>query len=252
MSPVDASDTLRRGFPVQASQRSYSHRGDRIRRSERISKILLVGGLLIAVALIPHAPPSDAEASSTTSATSTSSRFSFGLSSESRRLRAELDAARGELQLAHAQLERVNSIMGLSARFKVSADLATDIYDVALSQGIEPELGFRLVRVESQFNPRATSSAGAIGLTQVIPSTARYFDKTITRERLYEPRTNLRLGFRYLRTLIDQYNGDLRLALLVYNRGPLAVETLRSLGVDPANGYETAVMKGYNGTGVVN
>jgi soluble lytic murein transglycosylase-like protein len=235
---------------VQGSQRSYSHRGDRIRRNERIGKILLIGGFCVAVALIPHQPPSDAEASSAT--TTSTSRFTFGLTGESRRLRAELDAAKGELQLAQAQLERANSIMGFSARFKVSADLATDIYEVALAQGIEPELGFRLVRVESQFNPRATSSAGAIGLTQVIPSTAKYFDKTITRERLYEPRTNLRVGFRYLRTLIDEYHGDLRLALLVYNRGPEAVNTLRSLGIDPANGYETAVMKGYKGSGVVN
>jgi soluble lytic murein transglycosylase-like protein len=233
---------------VQDSQRSYSHRGDRIRRNDRIRKLFLVGGLLIAVALIPRQPPSDAQASPTT----TSSRFSFGLTGESRRLRAELDAARGELELARAQLERVNTIMRYSAHFKVSADIAGAVYDVALAQGIEPELGFRLVKVESQFNPRATSPAGAIGLAQVMPSTARYFDKTLTRERLYEPRTNLQVGFRYLRTLIDQYHGDVRLALLVYNRGPVAVETLRSLGVDPANGYETAVMKGYKGKGVVN
>ena len=135
---------------MQGSQRSYSHRGDRIRRNERIGKILMVGGFLIAVALFPHQPPSDAEASST----ATASRFTFGLTGESRRLRAELDAAKGELELAHAQLERANSIMGFSARFKVSADLATDIYEVALAQGIEPELGFRLVRVESQFIDR--------------------------------------------------------------------------------------------------
>jgi soluble lytic murein transglycosylase-like protein len=156
------------------------------------------------------------------------------------------------LELAQAQLERANNILGFSARFKVSADLASEIYDVALAQGIEPELGFRLVRVESQFNPRARSSAGAIGLAQVMPATARYFEKGITRERLFDPRTNLRVGFRYLRTLIDQYDGDVRLALLVYNRGPVAVDNLLSLGLDPSNGYEVAVLKGYNGKGVVN
>ncbi|HEU4643673.1 MAG TPA: transglycosylase SLT domain-containing protein [Gemmatimonadaceae bacterium] len=225
-------------------KQSYAHRGDRIRRNDRIKKVLLVIGLIIAVALFPRQQPKDAEASS-------SSSFTFGLSSQSRRLRAELDATKGELALANARLERANSIIKYSSKYKVGADLATSIYDISMAEGIEPGLAFRLVRVESEFNPRATSPVGAVGLTQLMPSTARYFDKNVTREQLYEPRTNLRIGFRYLRTLIREYHGDVKLALLVYNRGPVAVETLRSLGIDPRNGYETAVMGGYKGTGVV-
>ena len=160
-----------------------------------------------------------------------------------------MDAAKGELALAHAQLDRATAIMDYSARFKVNAEIAGSIYDVALAEGIEPELGFRLVRVESEFNPRAVSSVGAVGLTQLMPATARYFDKNVTRDQLLEPRTNLRIGFHYLRSLINEYDGDVRLALLVYNRGPVAVETLRSLGVDPGNGYANLVMKGYKAKG---
>ena len=59
------------------------------------------------------------------------------------------------------------------------------------------------------------------------------------------------MGFRYLRALIREYKGDVKLALLVYNRGPVAVETARSMGMNPSNGYEHAVTKGYNGKGVV-
>lgn len=216
----------------------YSHRGDGIRRKERFGKLLLVACLLAAVAFIPRQRPRDAEASSFAG-------FTFAGSQEAARLRAQLDAAKGELALAHAQLDRAKAIMDYSGRFKVNAALAGSIYDVALAEGIEPELGFRLVRVESEFNPHAISSVGAVGLTQLMPSTARYFDKDVTREELFEPRTNLRIGFRYLRSLINEYDGDVRLALLVYNRGPVAVESLRSLGVDPGNGYAKLVMKGY-------
>ena len=224
---------------------SYVHRGDRLRRNERIRKALLVLGLAGAVALIPREQPRDAHASSL-------GAFAFGLSGDSRKLQAELDATKGQLELTQAQLQRANAILAYSARYKVGADIAGPIYDIAMAEGIEPDLGFRVVRVESEFHPHATSPVGAIGLTQVMPETARYFDRSITRERLYDPSTNLRVGFRYLRSLIDEYHGDLRLALLVYNRGPLAVETLRSLGVDPRNGYEAAVMKGYQGDGTVN
>ena len=140
--------------------------------------------------------------------------------------------------------------MGYSTRYKIPADLAGSVYDIALAESIEPELAFRLVRVESVFDDHAVSSAGAIGLTQLMPSTARFFDNTITREKLFDRDTNLRLGFRYLHSLITEYKGSVQLALLVYNRGPAAVENLRALGLDPSNGYESLVGKGYHGRGI--
>jgi soluble lytic murein transglycosylase-like protein len=81
--------------------------------------------------------------------------------------------------------------------------------------------------------------------------TARFFQKGITRDELYTRDTNLRIGFRYLRTLVREYKGNVQLALLVYNRGPQAVQNSRDQGLDPSNGYERVVMKGYKGRGVV-
>jgi hypothetical protein len=178
-------------------------------------------------------------------------RFPVVIGSEATRLRAELDAARGELDLANAQLDRWHKIFNFSSKYRVGADLATSIYDISLAEGIEPELGFRLVRVESEFNERATSPVGAVGLTQLMLPTARYFQKGLTREALYDRDTNLRIGFRYLRTLVREYKGNVQLALLVYNRGPAAVEKSREQGLDPSNGYERVVMKGYKGRGVI-
>ena len=178
-------------------------------------------------------------------------RFPVVIGSEAVRLRAELDAARSELDLANAQLDRWHKIFSYSSQYRVGADLATSVYDIALAEGIEPELAFRLVRVESEFNERATSPVGAVGLTQLMLPTARYFKKGITRDELYDRDTNLRIGFRYLRTLVRDYKGNVQLALLAYNRGPQAVQNSRDKGLDPSNGYERVVMKGYKGRGVI-
>ena len=139
----------------------------------------------------------------------------------------------------------------ITSTFKIAADLATSIYDISLAEGIDPQLAFRLVRVESEFNERATSPVGAVGLTQLMLPTARYFQKGITRDQLYDRETNLRIGFRYLRSLVREYKGNVQLALLVYNRGPQAVQNSRDQGLDPSNGYERVVMKGYKGRGII-
>jgi soluble lytic murein transglycosylase-like protein len=164
---------------------------------------------------------------------------------ELRALRQELDAKQGELEVARLQLDRVDAIMQYSTHYRLPADLATAVYDVALSEGIDPALAFRLVKVESGFNQRATSHVGAVGLTQVLPSTARLYEPGLTTQQLYDRNTNLRIGFRYLRDLLDRYPSNMQLALLAYNRGPAKVERLLGAGRDPANGYEAEVMKGF-------
>ena len=128
-------------------------------------------------------------------------------------------------------------------QFRISPQLARTIHDAAESQGLDPELGFRLVRAESAFNPRARSHAGALGYTQLMPSTARWLDRRMTtRERILEPEPNLRVGFGYLRRLIDKYDGDVRLALLAYNRGEGAVDRDLRSGRNPENGYTRRVL----------
>lgn len=147
-------------------------------------------------------------------------------------------------------LSRWHLIYTYSSTYHIRPELARKIYDAALHAGIEPELGFRLVRVESEFKTDAVSSAGAIGLTQLMLGTARVFEPGVTRERLLDADVNLRIGFAYLRGLIREYK-DLKLALLVYNRGPVAVERSLSMGLDPANGYESVITRGYRGRGIL-
>jgi len=139
-------------------------------------------------------------------------------------------------------------------RYRISPRLARQIHTAAEREGLDPELGFRLVRAESGFNPRARSHAGALGLTQLMPRTARWLDRGMTSPRaVMEPEANLRVGFRYLRRLIGKY-GDLRLALLAYNRGEGAVDRDLRSRRNPENGYTRHVLGAgvdrYQGTGV--
>lgn len=139
--------------------------------------------------------------------------------------------------------ERSGGPFAFAMQFRISPQLARTIHDAAESQGLDPELGFRLVRAESAFNPRARSHAGALGYTQLMPSTARWLDRRMTtRERILEPEPNLRVGFGYLRRLIDKYDGDVRLALLAYNRGEGAVDRDLRSGRNPENGYTRRVL----------
>lgn len=228
---------------------TYVHRGDASRRRQRARQTALAVTFFGASAfLLGNRKPTAQEAHA--APVDSARGFRFNLNTD-RHLASQLDSARGELELAKMQLERATTIIGYSSRYRIGADLAGTIVDVASAEGIDPELAFRLVKLESDFNVHATSPVGALGLTQVMPATAKYYVKDVSRESLYDPATNLRVGFRYLHGLVNEYHGDVKLALLVYNRGPVAVEKARSEGDDPSNGYDRILTKGYRGKGTI-
>lgn len=228
---------------------TYVHRGDVIRRTRLVKQTLLVLGFIGATGVI--AASREPVAANAEPAPKVEKGSFFMTPGEARKLKAELANARGERDLMQAQWERASGVMKYSDRYGIPAGLAASIFDAAVSEGIDPELGFRLVRVESRFNPRATSPVGALGLTQLMPSTARLFRKDLTTDQIYDKDTNLRIGFRYLRNLLRLYGGNLELALVAYNRGEGRVDAARKVGIDPRNGYEKAVMGNYRGTGLI-
>ncbi len=226
------------------------HRGDSYRRRVRVKQTLLAVSFFSALAfLLGNREPATSEAEAASVAPGSAFHLALGTG---RSISQQLDSTRGELELTRAELDRANRLIGYSTKYGINAELAGNIVDVAQAEGIDPELAFRLVKLESDFNVHATSPVGAIGLTQVMPSTARFYRKGITAQGLYDPNVNLRIGFRYLRGLVDEYNGDMKTALLVYNRGPVAVAKSKAQGDNPSNGYDRIVTKGYKGRGVVN
>jgi soluble lytic murein transglycosylase-like protein len=94
------------------------------------------------------------------------------------------------------------------------------IYEAATQHGLDPCLIVSVMRAESGFNRMAVSPKGASGLMQLMPATAERFGV----RNIFDPRENILAGAKYLRWLLDRFNGDVRLALAGYNAGEGAVE----------------------------
>jgi len=140
--------------------------------------------------------------------------------------------------------ERDLVVASFAKEFDIPLPLAEDIHTAALEADIAPRVAFGLVKAESSFRTKIVSPVGAIGLTQLMPATARWLVPGTTKADLMQPETNLRVGFKYLHHLIESYNGNEMLALTAYNRGPGTVAKLLKRGSDPDNGYAEKVLTG--------
>ncbi len=100
----------------------------------------------------------------------------------------------------------------------------SEVEDATTGYDWDPRLFHALVRAESNFNPRIVSHAGARGLSQLMPPTARsvagWMGMSVSKQGMFDPATNLKIGARYLEFLIeDEFNGNWALALAGYNAG---------------------------------
>ncbi len=111
---------------------------------------------------------------------------------------------------------------------------------MALRQHLDPRFVAALIRVESDWNPRAISSKGAVGLMQLTPATSRQFGV----HNAFDPSENVRAGTAYLAKLVGLFDGNLRKVLAAYYAGPEAVSRLAGVPA-AATGYVRRVLNFY-------
>ena len=104
-------------------------------------------------------------------------------------------------------------LKGIDSRYEDEIVVVSERY------GVDPNLVKAVIKVESNFNPRAVSPKNAIGMMQLIPATANDYGV----DDPFDPHENIDGGVRYLRDLIEVFNGDLELVLSAYNAGVSAV-----------------------------
>ena len=130
------------------------------------------------------------------------------------------DLGRESVQSANARVVAANAGKQASP-----SDIEDSIMRAAARHNVDPNLVRAVVKVESNFNPNAVSRKGAIGLMQLMPSTARQLNV----KNPFDPEQNVDAGVRHLKQLLESYGGDVRLTLAAYNAGSGAVA--RSAGV---------------------
>lgn len=126
-------------------------------------------------------------------------------------------------KLGNARVNNLTAVSRVDPCSKLPPASMEALREAARAEGVDERLLLAVAHTESRFNPMARSPAGAIGLMQLMPATARQYDRSGT-ANLWDASTNARIGARHLRYLLDLYGGNVALTAAAYNAGEGAVQ----------------------------
>ena len=161
--------------------------------------------------------------------------------------RSIVDEAGAQRVRRSTSVSRSNGRVSIRLREVPDSQLDSMIAYHSEAQDLDPKLVMALIQAESNYNARAVSKKGAIGLMQLMPGTA----KLLRVSDPFDPDENLRGGTTYLRRMIDRFAGRLEFAVAAYNAGPGAVE--KHGGIPPyqeTRNYVRKVLALYRGEDV--
>jgi len=139
--------------------------------------------------------------------------------------------------LAPATASTAEDFIPLDIPQSGDCDLDLIIFRAAQRQGVDPRFVHAVIQQESKYDPEATSPAGAQGLMQLMPDTAKRFNCKDVKDQV----CNVEAGTKYLAWLLKRFNGDVSLALAGYNAGEGAVDKYQ--GIPPYHETQNYVKK---------
>lgn len=123
------------------------------------------------------------------------------------------------------------------SNINVDQQIKEAVKEASKTYGVDEALILAIIKQESAFNPRAVSPVGAQGLMQLMPETAQYLGV----KDPFDIKQNIMGGTKYIKQLLDQFNGDLKLAIAAYNAGPGNVQKYG--GIPPFSETQNYVSK---------